>query len=157
MRWQAPDGTVWDSKFEYEVFLGLSGRTGYRVRKTAESDSVCYTRPIRNGACTRCPSREVVSEHTYTPDLHIVQEDSSKRGAVGEAESYYVEAKGYLRADRRSLLRALCKARPDLHLRLLVQRDYRVSARLTITEWARKFLKIPVAIWPGDGSAPNWS
>lgn len=152
MRWLAPDGVIWDSKFECEVFNAY-GRAGIKVRKTDESDSVAYTRPVRNGLCTQCSAREVVSEHTYTPDLHAVPEKAGTASLDNE-QPYYLEAKGYLRAERRSLLRALCKARPDLRLRLLVQRDYKVTAKLTISEWARKYLRIPVAVW--TGKPPTW-
>lgn len=150
MRWEAPDGTVWASKFEFEVFLGYQ-RAGIKVRKTTEHDSVRYTRPVRGGVCTKCTAREVVSEHRYTPDLLVVQETPGGAAEqVAEAGDYCLEAKGYLRAERRSLLRALCKERRDLRLRLLVQRDYRVTKSLTLTEWARKYLRIPVAVWTGQ-------
>lgn len=152
MRWSAPDGTEWDSKFEYAVFLGYK-EAGLDVRRTTEQDSLFYTRPVRNGACTKCDSCEVVSRHRYTPDLYAGSKDDRQRSGL-QAPGYYVEAKGYLRAEQRSLLRALRKARPDVDLRLIVQRDYKVTSKLTITEWARKYLRVRAVVW--TGRVPTW-
>lgn len=151
MRWLAPDGTEWDSRFEYEVFLAYK-QSGARVRRCGPEDRVSYTRPVRNAVCRGCTSADVVTTHIYTPDLFVDQDGHEGQEAGGP---FVIECKGYLRADRRSLLRALCKARPDMRLRLIVQRDYPINKRgTTITEWARKFLRIPVAVW--SGTPPNW-
>jgi hypothetical protein len=66
---------------------------------------------------------------------------------------YYIEAKGYIRAERRRLLRAFRNARQDIDLRLVVERDYKVTAKLTIVQWARKYLKCPAVVW--DGKLPE--
>lgn len=153
MRWLAPDGTEWDSKFEYEIFLAYE-KEGKSARRTTEQDSLLFTRPVRNGACTECESCTVVSRHRYTPDLYVGAEDNREFGGL-QATSYYVEAKGYLRAEQRSLLRSLRKARPDVDLRLIVQRDYKVTKSLTITEWARKYLRVRAVVWAGR--VPEWS
>lgn len=147
MRWEV-DGEIWASRFEYEVYDAYR-RAGYQVRKTTEQDRVAYTRPVRNGLCLQCGVREVASEHTYTADLSVVPKADRQQPHLDDGRPYLLEAKGYLRAERRSLLRALCKARPDLRLRLLVQRDYKVTSKLTITEWAAKYCKIPVAVFDG--------
>ncbi len=154
MRWQAPDGTVWASRFEYGVFLAHAS-AGIPVRKCDESDCVRYTRPVRNAACGECGSARVATTHTYTPDLSVDPEEHRKRKALDDDGPYVIECKGYLRADRRSLLRALCKERPDLPLRFIVERDYKVSRSLSITGWIRKFLKKPAVVW--DGNPPDWS
>lgn len=147
MRWLAPDGVEWDSRFEYEVFRAHE-QAGLRVRRCGPEDRVSYTRPVRNAVCGGCGSARVVTTHIYTPDLSVDPDE-------GLDGTYVVECKGYLRAERRSLLRALVKARPDLRLRLIVQRDYPINKRgTTITEWARKFLKVPVAVW--RGTPPDW-
>ena len=103
-----------------------------------------------SGVCPKCGSREVAQEHRYTPDLFV-----STAGRVGEAATanagYYIEVKGYLRAERRSLLRAFRKAWPKSDLRLVVYRDYKVG-KSTLTGWATKFLKVPVHVW--DGKVP---
>lgn len=154
MRWLAPDGTVWASRFEYGVFLGYKA-AGYEVRKCGAEDSVSYQRSVRNGVCGECGSARVATAHSYTPDLSVDPKDGGQRKPVGDVGPYVVECKGYLRGDRRSLLRALRKARPDMPLRLIVQRDYPVTKSLSIVEWARKFLKLPVAVWTGE--PPAWS
>lgn len=141
MRWQAPDGVVWASRFEYEVFLYFQELTNGRARRTEESDSLRYTTPVVGGICTVCDSRAVAQERTYTPDIYILPDDE------GQSNGYYIEAKGYLRADRRSLLRAVRKARPDVDLRLVVYRDYKVTAKHTLVSWAKQYLKLPVMVW----------
>jgi len=152
MRWLAPDGTEWDSKFEYEIFLTYQ-KVGLSVRRTNEQDRLLFTRPVRNGACTECDSCSVVSRHYYTPDIYVGAADDRERSGL-QATGYYVEAKGYLRAEQRSLLRSLRKARPDVDLRLIVQRDYKVTSKLTITEWARKYLRVRAHVW--NGTVPAW-
>jgi hypothetical protein len=151
MRWLAPDGTEWDSKFEYEVFLTYQ-KAGLNVRRTTEQDSLLFTRPVRNGTCAICGSCEVASRHRYTPDLHVGAEDDRERSSVQTA-SHYEEVKGYLRADQRSLLRALRKAKPDVDLRAVVQRDYKVG-KGTVCQWFRKYLKMPCVVW--NGEVPKW-
>jgi hypothetical protein len=149
MRWQSPDGSVWASRFEYAVYSALKDK-GYDVRKTTEQDRMAYTSPVVNGKCTVCAADRVVTERHYTPDLFVVSrsgttadpEDPSRRG-------YYIEAKGYLRGDRRSLLRAFRKSGPNCDLRMVVQRDYKVG-KSTLVGWATRLLKVPVTIWTGD-------
>lgn len=154
MRWLAPDGTVWASRFEYAVYKTLKDK-GYDVRKTGEQDRMAYASVVANGRCRGCRSTDVVAERHYTPDLFVVPrrpiagirlcEDPTRPGRWG----YYLEAKGYLRAERRTLLRAFRKTGPDCDLRLVVQRDYPVG-KSTLTGWASRLLKVPVAVWNGD-------
>lgn len=141
-RWLAPDNTVWASRFEYAVYSKLK-ELGYDVRKTTEQDRMAYTSPVKNGRCRRCSSDCVVTERTYTPDLFVVPR--------GEPQSagYYLEAKGYLRAERRTLLRSFRKTGPACDLRLVVQRDYNVG-KSTLVGWAIRLLKVPVTVWSGD-------
>jgi hypothetical protein len=159
MRWMV-DGTEYDSRFEYEVLTALSKQGNVNVRRTSEHDSIPYTRVVRQGVCSKCGSDCVVSTHSYTADAYVSAIADAKGGdnaggsgqpaSAVEAPGYYAEVKGYLRADRRSLLRALRKARPDVDLRFIVQRDYRVTKSLYLTEWIRKYLKCPVVVYkPG--------
>jgi hypothetical protein len=141
MRWVV-DGVTWSSKFEYQIFAALNATPHTVAHKTTDRDAMNYTAPVTNGLCEKCGNRHVVTERHYTPDLLVYAYDKPDRG-------FYVEAKGYLRAERRSLLRAWRKSHPTVDLRMLVQRDYKVTAKLTITQWAAKFLKIPVAVWTG--------
>lgn len=160
MRWEAPDGTIWASRFEYAVYSTLKAQ-GYNVRKSTAEDRFPYTDPVTNGRCLECNSTRCVTDRGYTPDLFIGPpgEDlqlSAQRVRNGDASTiwgYFVEAKGYLRSDRRSLLRSFRKSWPSLNFRLVVQRDYKVTAKLTITQWAAKFLRVPVTVW--DGTLPD--
>jgi hypothetical protein len=160
MRWLAPDGQVWASRFEYGIFVQLKEQ-GFHVRKTDLPDQLDYTDPVHGGRCLDCGSSSCVTARHYTPDLFVGPagtdlDTGAERVREGHAPSpfgYYIEAKGYLRADRRSLLRSVRKAWPRLDFRLVVQRDYRVTAKLTIVEWARKFLKCEVHVW--NGSLPK--
>lgn len=159
MRWEA-EGQTWDSRLEYEVYR-VYRDAGYDIRRCTEQDSVRYTRPVRNGLCNGCGSNEVDSVHSYTADFFV----SANQKATGQqpsgnatpvaAAGHYLEVKGYLRADRRSLLRALRKARPDVDMRLIAQRDYKVTRTATLTQWARKYLRCPSALW--TGAVPDWS
>lgn len=144
MRWQDTDGVIWASRFEYEVFTALKGQ-GYDVRKTTSADSLDYTSAIRSGRCTECYSCKVVQERSFTADIHVTQE----KPGLSKRSVYYIEVKGFLRAEQRTLLRALRKARPDVDIRLVVQRDYRVSKKHTIVSWATTYLKVPVIVWNG--------
>lgn len=153
MRWKDETGKIWSSRFEYQVYLALKAK-GYEVRPTVPGeDSFTYASPVAGAVCGECASNKVVKRRKYTPDLFVVQKVCSvgERGTAVRADcpGYYIEVKGYLRQDRRSLLRAVRKARPDLRLRLIVQRDYKVG-KGTLVSWAQKFLKIPVHVWNGD-------
>ena len=154
MRWQAPDGTVWASRFEYAVYSTLKEK-GYDVRKTTEQDRMAYTSPVSSGRCRGCGSDDVVTERHYTPDLFVVPRRGKQRAGLTtdptnpKRSGYYLEAKGYLRAERRTLLRAFRKTGPSCDLRLVIQRDYPVG-KSTLTGWATRLMKVPVAVWNGD-------
>lgn len=140
-RWKAPDGTIWASRFEYAVYSTLKEK-GYDVRKTDKQDTMAYTSRVDSGRCRKCGSSCVVTERHYTPDLYIGPRP-------GQTTGFYLEAKGYLRAQRRSLLRAFRKTGPACDLRMVVQRDYKVG-KSTLVGWASKLLKVPVTVWNGD-------
>lgn len=154
MRWQDPDGNIWASKFEYGIYAALKEQ-GYDVFKTGEQDSLRYTSDVRSGLCLECGARRVVQERTYTPDLFVHSRTEANRSVrLEDRRGYYLEAKGYLRADRRRLLREFRKANPNIDLRLVAQRDYKVG-KGTLTSWATKYLKVPVHVWNG-ALPPNW-
>lgn len=159
MRWQA-EGQEWDSRLEYEVFR-VYRDAGYNIRRCTAEDSVRYTRPVRNGVCNACGAVSVDSVHSYTADFFVFAGPKAEGGQSAAADAavasagHYLEVKGYLRADRRSLLRALRKARPDVDLRLIAQRDYRVTKTATLTQWARRYLRCPAILW--NGGVPDWS
>ena len=144
-RWQDARGELWDSRFEsivYERYKEL----GYNIRRCTESDTVSYTLPIRSGSCTACGSTKVGQRRTYTPDFFVASQSTKRK-----TEPYYLETKGYLRPKERSLLRALCKEKPDFALRILYQRDHPASKTSRITQWAKKFLPSwKIDVWKED-------
>ncbi len=152
MRWLDPDGNVWASRFEYSVYKTLKDK-GYDVRKTAEQDRMAYSSDVANGRCRGCQSTDVVTERHYTPDLFVVPKQTSPGLTADPLDpsrhGYYLEAKGYLRAERRTLLRAFRKTGPRCDLRLVVQRDYTVG-KSTLVGWATRLMKVPAVVWTGD-------
>jgi hypothetical protein len=114
---------------------------GHNVVRCGPQDSIRYTSSIRQGVCSSCGSADVHQEHTYTPDLLVVPRRNGAR--------YYIETKGYIRAEERSLLRAARRANLSCDLRVVAQRDYRVG-KGTFLSWCTKYLKAPVHVWNGD-------
>lgn len=148
MRFRAPDGSEWDSKFEWQVYDEyLRSAEGRKIRRTIQGgpDTLSYSVPVRNATCNSCGSAEVSKQRRYTPDMVY-----DGLGAAGDLGTYFIETKGYLRAPERSLLRAFCKARQDVSLRIIYQRDFPVNKKLSITQWTAKYLKIPYAVWAGS-------
>lgn len=157
MRWQAPDGTIWASRLEYEVYEEAR-RSGEPVRRCVpgtpdKSDTFSYWHSGRSLTCKTCGSAEVGSLRRYTADLFQDSSSCKRAGDEGNQEAqsngYYVDIKGYLRGPRRTLLRSFCKRRPDVDLRILLQRDFKISKLTTAAGWINKTLKIPYAIWDG--------
>lgn len=150
MRWQSPDGTIWASRFEYEVFLALgeqldaSGRTVTPTCRGGDHTFV-YTDKVAGAACEHCGSTDIGKARSYTPDFFVHR----KAGVLADGGGYYIEAKGFIRSERRRLLRAFRRARPDIDLRLLLQRDYKVTSSLTMLQWCEKYLKCPAEVWRG--------
>lgn len=160
-RWIAPDGAIWDSKFEYEVYESarLALLPVRRTRKgrpnSPDSDTFSYRHPVRSGSCGVCGSLEVGTARSYTADLLYSPNSFPAKHDDGEAETrpfeeYFVDAKGYLRASKRALLRSFIKERKDVNLRIILQRDYRISGTSYASGWIKKYLKIPYAVWKGN-------
>ena len=149
MRFRSPDGSEWDSKFEwqvYDVIIRFAPKGTIRRTKQGGSDTLSYTVPVRDATCNSCGETKVSKHRTYTPDLFQNGADAGRQPG-----SYFIEIKGYLRAAQRSLLRAFCKARPDIDLRIIYQRDFPINKKLSVTQWTAKYLKIPYAVWKGNG------
>ena len=149
--WIDPEGNIWDSRYEYLVFRAYAD-AGKEVRRTSKSDTFSFMLQISGGKCRACGATEVGQQRTYTPDLHVTA-DYPESPTV----EYYIEAKGYLRAKERALLRAFYKENPDAPVRYLLQRDFPATARSKVTgqrgsivQWFHKFLpKAKIAIWSG--------
>lgn len=152
-RWTAEDGTIWGSRFEFEIFSTLQAQ-GYAVRKTDPQDSMGYTSRVVGGVCTQCHSGQVVQEHTYTPDLFVDTSNKPGRPDANVSPGYYIEAKGNLLPRRRSLLRAFRKAQPNVDLRFILQNRGRAGKR-SLLEWVQTFLKVPVSVWPELPGTPD--
>jgi hypothetical protein len=151
-RWLSPNGEEWDSRFEFQVYESIHNSGQAPVRrctkdKRKESDTLVYTMPVRDASCDACKSTEVSKRRTYTPDLYS-PDAYGRDDRVYSHAGFYIEIKGYLRADQRALLRAFCKARPDIDLRIVFQRDFKVGSG-TATSWVSKYLKRPCCIWKG--------
>ncbi len=129
----APDGSIWDSAFEFKVFTAYqqAGYPIYRCGDKGQDFQLQYTQKMKSCFCKECGGEEIYSRHFYTPDFYLL---------IGN-ELVFIEAKGYMRAQRRSLMRAFCASRNDVKLLFIAQRDYKVTKKLTLTEWACKFLK----------------
>lgn len=151
-RWLSADGQEWDSRFEAQVYEGIHKSGQAKVERTTkgkpgESDTLLYTVPVRDATCSACGASQVSKRRNYTPDLRLPDAPARDNGVFSHT-GFYVEVKGYLRANERSLLRAFCKARPDIDLRFVFQRDFRIGAGTAIS-WVTKFLKRPACVWTG--------
>lgn len=158
-RWEV-NGETWDSRLEYEIYKKAKDE-GIPIRRTIKgkpdtsgSDTLAYWHPTRGGSCKACRSVEIGQLRQFTADL-LYNSQVYSSGAGEEApedsrgERFYTEIKGYLRAPQRALLRSFVKARKDIDLRIIYQHDFRVTATSSISDWTRKCLKIPYAIWNG--------
>lgn len=151
-RFRAPDGTEWDSRFEWQVTNGLV-KMGYPVEKCTKGGdhTVSYIQRVRGGTCAACGSNLVGKRRTYTPDL-FHDPDCATGTPARDSEKFWIEVKGYLRSEERSLLRSLCTERPDLDLRFIYQRDFPISRRsgTGIVEWTKSCLKKHAAVWKNE-------
>jgi len=142
-RWRAPDGTVWDSKFEWRVYDDLR-RAGIAVRKCSERDSISYSTKVRSGRCVACGGGTVVQDRSYTPDLHVWQ-------GPGDGDGIWLEVKGHMQPSRRSQLREVVKQNPELDLRfILYSANTKATKKLRLWEYIEKYLKRPVIVWQGE-------
>ena len=144
-RWKDPDGTVWPSRFEWEVYSTLKA-SGVDVRRCDAGDTIDYSEPKPNVSCLECGSSECAQNRKYTPDLYITT--STPDGASG----YYVEVKGYFRNEKRKLFRCLRASRPDIDLRIIFGSNHWVTKGKTrLPNYFDSYIKnIPYHIWNGD-------
>lgn len=152
-RWKSPDGTVWASKFEYQVFtkFAASGRMARKCEQ-GSSDTFAYTTPVRNGQCAQCGSGQIVQARTYTPDVRVdyLKED-------GTPACYYIEAKGYFPSDKRGLLRYFAKQRPDIDLRIVAYSDHWVTkGRSRLSDYVARYLKTVPIIFFNNRNPDRW-
>jgi ribosomal protein L37E len=149
--WISPDGSTWDSRFEY-IFYSAARAADLNIVRCEKSDTIPFTLNIRKGICAACGSAKVGQQRSYTPDFRVIA-----NRAEPEAKHYYIECKGFLRPKERALWRSFYKAHPDAPIRVVFQRAYPVGARRSdgtkgsIVEWFNKFMpNIQVAVWTGS-------
>lgn len=144
MRWVAPDGSEWASRFEWEVYDELR-RGGANVRRCTERDTITYTERKPNTRCMACGSKQCVQDRTYTPDLFLIPEGQE------DGSGYYIEVKGYFRREKRALFRSLRNSRQDLDIRIIYQTDFKATKKMKISEYTRRYIKdTKFHIWDGD-------
>lgn len=145
-RWIAPDGALWASKFEWEVYIHLGELLhdfpDWTIERCGPSDTLSYSTPVQNGRCTQCRTVCVVQDRTYTPDLALVHRVQGK-----ESRRIYLETKGYFKGTKRNLFRQALKANPDIDIRLVAEANGWVTkGKSRLTDWAKRF-KIPMYLW----------
>jgi len=145
-RWQDDRGDIWASEFEFRVFSGIQAalaRDTVSSCDTGVSDghSFDYTTPVSGGACMECGSSVVVQRRVYTPDICVVHRDA-------ESGPTFIEAKGYMPATRRHLLRCFHKTGPNIDLVFVLQADTKATKTRTLSEWVTSFLPgVPCFVW----------
>lgn len=146
-RWISPDGLVWASKFEYEVYVELAGRINESgldadIFKCGPDCTLSYSTPVKNGRCSQCGSVCTVQARTYTPDLVIVS-----RVPGQEARYVYLETKGYFEGSKRNLFRQVVKSYPDRDIRLVAGADHWVTkGKSRLSDWAKRY-KVKMYLW----------
>ena len=138
----ANDGTVWDSRFESEVYDRLSLLEVPMRRCEAGRDSLPYDSSIKEGFCLECESNSVVQRRLYTPDLRV--------GDVGggiESGGSYIEAKGWWPAPRRRLLREALKGKPLVRMLFVFQKDNWITkGKSRYTDYVARYIKTAEAL-----------
>lgn len=156
-RWQDEYGEIWASRFECLVYSSARD-AGLKARRCDKGglDTFPYSSEIRDGVCQSCEGTNVVKQRRYTPDICILPASTGGvNPSIPGADKYYVEAKGYLRASERALLRSLFASKAVADLRIILQADYRIGKH-TFGWWIDRYLKCKWAVF--DGSWPTtWS
>lgn len=153
-RFQSDDGQLWDSRFEWVVWDGLT-RSGYRIRRCDEGDSINYNTKVAKGRCLECKGVDIVQERVYTPDLFVVGR-KGERSAVGGG--YYVELKGYFPAEKRSLLCSVANQATGVDLRVVFQRVSPLKGtKTTNVEYMKKYCKNTlIGVWNPNKEDIDW-
>lgn len=135
-------GRKWDSKFEWRIVKWLEDRG---ISYDPQPRSFDYTTPVRSGQCLDCQGTRIAKKRVYTPDLHIHGTD------------FYVEAKGYMRADRRSQLQTFMRTRRDVPVRFVFQanRDLPLLRTPDYLTWA-DYYKCKALVWSDARGLEDW-
>lgn len=127
----APDGSKWDSKYEYQVFSVLA-RAGIVVDRTQRPrDTIAYSTPVPRAQCLECGSRRVAQPRTYTADFRFASSTESGYS--------FIEAKGFFRGNKRTLFGHLVQSLDQDMLVTVFQSDYKTGLIKTpgIVAWVR--------------------
>jgi hypothetical protein len=144
----APDGSVWASRHEYEVYAALY-QIGAPVVKCEKGSAhtMGYTESKRGLRCRECGSSKCVQERTYTPDL-LVAADGRDLDAGPAGQNYYIEAKGYFRESARGLFRHFRRSNPEIDVRLVLMANHAAGKRpKRILDWAKSPAKVEAWVW----------
>jgi len=138
-RWEAPDGTVWDSGYEYDCYRAFRN-IGYNVTVCyrGKGHTFNYVEPTRGGQCMECGSTEVFKHRSYTPDFYLQWEDN---------KPFYVETKGYWRPSQRALFQKFLKSNPELDVRIVLQSNAYKGKLANMQEYVARYMKIPSHVW----------
>lgn len=145
LRCKDPNGDIWASPFEYNVYDAIRSAGRHRIRRADERDALTYSTAVKHGRCEKCGTSEVVQDRVYTTDLHLVRKDEQD-----DARGYFLEVKGYLPGPQRNLFRQVLKQHPDVSVRIVAQSDHWVTKGKTrLSDWAKRY-KIKFHLWKGS-------
>lgn len=116
----APDGSKWDSKYEFAVYTVLLGADNAIERTERPRDTLAYTTSVPRAHCVECGSKQVAMRRTYTADFRVPS-------ARAESGYCYIEAKGFFRGNKRVLFGALVQTLEAADLITVLQSDYKLK------------------------------
>ena len=120
--------------------LGISRNLDKRgIPYEYETLVLSYKRKVRSAHCGKCESKEVYSNHHYTPDFIL------------NSGTLIIEAKGKLDSACRSKMIEVKRANPDLDIRFLFMSDNKLNKNkpARYSDWCEKqgflyaFLYVP--------------
>lgn len=140
------NGDIWDSQFEWQVYVGLRD-LGYDVRRCDQRDTVAYRVPIQAGRCLECGGAKTVQERTYTSDLYVNEAGTWSGRRSDGSGGYFIECKGFIRKSDRDILINVAKAEPSINVRVIFQRDFQATPRRRAVAYMSEYVKLPAALW----------
>lgn len=169
LRWQSPNGELWDSRLEAEIYESAKAdkipvrRCLKGLPGKPDSDTLEYwSAGTGRLSCRACGSADVGQLRRYTADL-VLGTRVLPTGSGDEVHTpdsagrCYIDIKGFVRSNKRSLLRAFHKARPEIDLRLILERDYKISKTSSFAQWCNRTLRVPYVLWNGHfPSSTDW-
>jgi hypothetical protein len=127
----APDGSKWDSEYEFKVATVLAD-AGIHVDRTEKpGDTLAYTTPVPRAYCLECGHTKCAQDRKYTADFRYAS--SSEQGFS------YIEAKGFFRGNKRTLFGHIVQSLDADQLITVFQSDYKTGLIKTpgIVAWVQ--------------------